>query len=281
MAALREVKTWDAQERIALARSVLAQAEAAHSGTTRSLGAPILPVAHELEHLLPAGGLQCGAITQFEGSTGLLLHLIARASQEGSWCAVVGFPEIGGLAAAQCGVELSRLALIPDPGAQAGQVLAALVDGIDLIVVGRAIGGQQLRPAVQRQLAARAKERGAVIISLQDWSGAQHSLRSRVLGWRGLGQGSGYLRKQDLILGRAGRGNAQRRIEVEVSLPLRTAAIRDGVAQDSGSARVTGVAGPTVDEADSSRTVRPGADSAGLKTQKPPSLQVLDALNAR
>lgn len=232
MAALREVKTWDAQDRIALARSVLARAEAAHSSTALTLGAPVLPITRELEHLFPAGGLPCGAITQFEGSTGLLLHLIARATQEGAWCAVVGFPEIGTLAAAECGVELSRLALVPDPGAQAGQVLATLIDGIDLVIVGRGVSPQQLRPAVQRQIAARAKERGTVVISLHNWSGAQHSLRTRVRGWRGLGQGSGHLSKQDLILGRGGRGVAQRHVEVEVSLPLRATAIRDDAAPD-------------------------------------------------
>lgn len=204
MAALRETKMLDAHERIALARSVLAQAEAAHGKNVRTLGAPVLPVVDELAALLPGGGLQCGAVTVLQGSTALLLSLISRATQEGAWCAMVGFPTIGALAASESGVELSRLALVPDPGVQAGQVLAALVDGIDLIVVGPELKESNLRPAAQRQISARVKERGVVLISTRSWPGAKHNLQAEVLGWRGLGRGFGYLTKQDLILGRGG-----------------------------------------------------------------------------
>src|SRR5690625_220313 len=220
MAALHEIKALDAHERIALARSVLARAEAAHGTTARSLRTPVLPVVDQLSSLLPAGGLQCGTVTVLEGSTSLLLSLIARATQEGAWCAIVGFPTIGTLAAAENGVELSRLALVPDPGQQVGQVLATLVDGIDLIVTGPQINPEHLRPATQRQISGRVKERGSVLIAMQPWPGAQHILRTRVRGWRGLGPGHGYLTKQDLILGRGGRGVAQRQIWADVSLPL-------------------------------------------------------------
>lgn len=220
MAALREVKSLDPQDRIALARSVLAQAEAAHGTAVRALGAPTLPVVEQVAALLPSNGLRCGSVTVLEGSTALLLTLLARASQEGSWCAVVGFPEIGALAAAEAGVDLARLALVPHPGQQVGQVLAALVDGIDVVVVGPQLDRGQLRPAIQRKISARVKERGAVLISLQKWSGAEYSLQTQVASWQGLGQGYGHLTKQDLILRRGGRGAAQRQLSVQVSLPL-------------------------------------------------------------
>jgi len=220
MGALREVKTLDASDRVALARSVLARAESAHGTTVHALGVPTLPVADQIATLLPHGGLHCGAVTVLQGSTAFLLTLLSRASQEGSWCAVVGFPEIGSLAAAEAGIDLSRLALIPDPGQQVGQVLAALTDGLDVVVVGPQLDRRQLRPAVQRQIAARVKERGVVLISLQEWSGAEYTLQAHVAGWRGMGRGYGHLTKQDLILGRGGRGAAQRHISAEVSLPL-------------------------------------------------------------
>jgi len=234
VAALQEAKMLDARERIALARSVLAQAEAAHGTTVRSLGVPVLPVVDELAPLLPGGGLRCGAVTVLEGSTSLLLTLLSRATQEGAWCAVVGFPALGSLAAFETGVELSRLALIPDPGQQVGQVLATLVDGIDLVVVGPEVTTRHLNPSTQRQISARVKERGAVLISMNPWQGAQQTLQAQVSGWQGLGQGHGYLTKQDLLLGRGGRGahsphvgrvsdSGQRQIWAQVSLPLEVA----------------------------------------------------------
>ncbi|GHG42753.1 MULTISPECIES: hypothetical protein [Amycolatopsis] len=48
--------------------------------------------------------------------------------------------DIGVAAASELGVELERLALIPDPGAEIAAVLSALVDGIDLVVLGQAVG---------------------------------------------------------------------------------------------------------------------------------------------
>ena len=54
------------------------------------------------------------------GSTSLALQLVAAASAAGSWVAAVGVPALGAVAAAEAGVVLERLALVPRPGRAVG-----------------------------------------------------------------------------------------------------------------------------------------------------------------
>jgi len=63
-----------------------------------------------------------------------MIGLLAAASQAGSWCAVVGMPSLSAVAAAEAGVVLDRLALVPYPGPEWSTVVAALLDGIDVVV---------------------------------------------------------------------------------------------------------------------------------------------------
>src|SRR5436305_1103558 len=82
----------------------------------------------------------------------------------GSWAAVVGMPDLGLLAAAELGVVLHRLVLVPRPGTELGAVVAALLDGVDLVVVATdGIALLRSRGAgLARRLSARARHRGAV-----------------------------------------------------------------------------------------------------------------------
>jgi hypothetical protein len=103
-----------------------------------------LPVLAALEPLLPPGGLRRGSAVAVRGSASLLLALLAGPSQEGAWCAVVGLPALGLVAAAEIGVALERLALVPDPGPDWAAVAGALLDAVDVVVVaprGRVLDG--------------------------------------------------------------------------------------------------------------------------------------------
>ncbi|HEX4703670.1 MAG TPA: hypothetical protein VH352_16190, partial [Pseudonocardiaceae bacterium] len=91
----------------------------------------ILPVRAELADLLPLHGLRRGSTVVVRGSTTVLLALLAEATAAGSWAAVVGMPDLGLLAAAELGVAMPRLAVVPKPGANFGDVVAALLDGVD------------------------------------------------------------------------------------------------------------------------------------------------------
>ncbi|HEY9414198.1 MAG TPA: hypothetical protein VIQ30_05525, partial [Pseudonocardia sp.] len=98
-------------------------------------GEQALPLAAPLRSLLPGGGLRRGSTIEVGRSIGLTLALLAEASAAGAWCALVGLPEVGLVAAQEAGLELARLALVPDPGPDLVAVTAALLDGLDLVVL--------------------------------------------------------------------------------------------------------------------------------------------------
>ena len=93
-----------------------------------------------LAGLFPEGGLRRGSTVvvgpgPVPGATSLALSLLAGPSAGGCWCAVVGAPELGLVAAAQLGTELERLALVPSPGPHWPVVTAALLEGFDVVLL--------------------------------------------------------------------------------------------------------------------------------------------------
>ncbi|GAA1851677.1 hypothetical protein ACFQZV_06280 [Microbacterium koreense] len=156
----------------------------------RSLDAPVLPVAPPLAHVLPGRGLRPGAAYSVPRSMSLLFGLLAQASQAGSWCGVVGMPRLGAEAAESMGVDLSRLVLVPDPGARWLTVTATIADVLPIVAVrpaGRAPDGQIAR------LAGRLRERGAVLLVQGPWPQVEATLEVGDVSWSGLGRGHGYL----------------------------------------------------------------------------------------
>jgi hypothetical protein len=186
--------------------------EAAGSGGDR-----ILPVLPELRLLLPAGGLRRGStVAVTPGHPSVLLALLVAASAGGSWCAVVGLPALGALAAAELGIALDRLALVPHPGPEWPAVVGALLDGLDLVV---AAPPGPVAASVSGRLAARARQRGSVLVPYAQWAGADVVLDSPGGGWEGLDRGHGRLRRRYLTISAHGRGAAARPREVTVWLP--------------------------------------------------------------
>lgn len=213
-----------AEERTGTAHWVrAARSRAAEPGpaATRTQPAPqagerLLPVRADLAHLLPAGALGRGSTVVVAGSTSLVLALLVEASRAGSWVALVGLPGVGVLAAHQLGLELERVVLVPDPGADGPTVVAALLDGVDLVVVGPQAA---LGDGDRRRLSARARERSAVLLPTTPWPGAQVVLTARTSHWEGLGRGDGRLRTRRLTVERGGRGMADQVTRTDVVLP--------------------------------------------------------------
>ena len=175
----------------------------------------ILPVLDELGGLLP-NGLRRGSALVVEGSMSLALAVLAGPSAAGRWAAVVGVPEVGIAAAVELGADLDRLVLVPRPGDEWATVVAALADAIDVILVrppGR-VGGP-----TARRLTARARQRGAALVSLADWEGAELRLTQVGQQWYGLGAGWGRLRGCSLTVRVHGRGVAAVPREHTVWLP--------------------------------------------------------------
>jgi hypothetical protein len=165
--------------------------------------------------MLPAGGVPRGSVVTVSssvpgrsGATSLLLALMA--APPGAWAAAVGLPDLGLLAAAELGVDLSRLGLVPYPGTDLLQVISVLADGVDVIAAaspldaarGRAVG---LPPARRRVLTGRLREGGAVLLVAGRWPGADLALTVREVRWSGIGAGHGRLRDRELDVEIGGR----------------------------------------------------------------------------
>lgn len=188
------------------------------------VGGDVLPVLPSLAGLLPGGGLRPGSLVSVSGSTSLVLALMAEASAGGAWCGAVGFPALGALAAAELGIALDRFAVVASPGPQWPVVVAALLDGLDIVAVappGPARAGDL------RRLAARARERRCVLLTTGEAALAGADVRLTVTGsrWDGLGQGFGHLRAHRVEVRADGRGAAAR--------PRRAAMQLSGVAEAS------------------------------------------------
>ena len=183
----------------------------------------VLPVLSELSGLLPNRGLRRGTTVAVHtgrpphsGGTSLMLALLAEASRAGSWCAVVGVPAFGAVAAADVGIALDRLALVPHPGPEWATVVAALIDGVDVVVTAVPAA---VTASVASRLAARARQRGSVLVPYGPWQGADVTLQVIRGRWDGLGQGRGRLRRREVTISARGRGAAARPKEVKVWMP--------------------------------------------------------------
>lgn len=175
----------------------------------------MLPVHPDLAGLFPWGGLRRGSTVSVHGSTSLLLALLAAPTAGDSWAAVVGMPDLGVLAAAELGVVVERLALVRHPGADLPTVIAALLDGMDLVVTPRG----RLTDAQTRRLSARARHRGAVLLTVDPWPGADLELRCAQAQWHGLGDGCGRLARREVTIQAHGRGAAARPTRAALQLP--------------------------------------------------------------
>jgi hypothetical protein len=150
------------------------------------------------------------------GRTSLLLALAAAATTVGEWAAVV-VPEgpttaargdLGAPAAAEAGVAVERLALVRGvPAAQWATVVAALVDGVAVVVPDGLPRG--VSPALLRRLTARVREQGAVLVVPGPWPGAALTLRPLGFTWRRLGD-DGHLTGRRLQVEVEVRGGSPR-----------------------------------------------------------------------
>ncbi len=183
-------------------------------------GERILPVVASLEPLFPGGGLRRGTTVAVSGSLGLALVVVAGPSQAGAWCAAVGFPSLGVVAAAEAGIALDRFPMVADPAGpsarETGQsdwatIAGALLDAFDVVLL------KAQRP--NRRLEARARERGAVLVVAGHWPGADVRLSVARSQWEGLGDGHGHLQRRRLEVVAGGRRAATKERRAEITWP--------------------------------------------------------------
>jgi hypothetical protein len=222
--------------------------DASRSATPEVMGTPeglgtldgtgqLLPVAAPLAAVLPRGGIARGSVISVrgQGATSLLFTLLSGSPT--SWSAIVGMPGVGLLAAAEFGIDLARVVVVPEPGPDVLQVLSILMDGVDMIAVALPPTAAPA-PARQRVLTGRLRQRGSVLLVMGPWPGADLVLTARWTGLHGLGRGHGRLRDRELEVEVGGRGAAAGRgatatlllrssrttVEIEPAAPIRVAA---------------------------------------------------------
>lgn len=186
-------------ERLQAARALLQRSTDASGAQSPASNYPVPAV---LRDLLPLG-VRRGAVGVVQGSSALLLSMLGEMSRHEAWIALVGFPTLGLLAAQQQGVDLSRVVVVPKPEDQAANVIASLMDGIDVVVCGTAA---VLSGSERRRLTNRARERKTVLLTTEPWPGADLDLGISERRWTGLEQGSGQLEELHLVISRRDHG---------------------------------------------------------------------------
>lgn len=200
-------------------------------------GRPPFPVVEPLASLLPGEGLRRGSVIAVQGSMVLLLGLLAAATAQGAWAAVVGVGDLGVLAAAETGVMVQRLALVPRPGSDPAPVAAALLEGVGLVALA---GAEHMASGVRRALAARARQRGSVLLPFGRWPGADVELSCRVEAWHGAEAGHGRLRCREVVVRAVGRGAAARPRTARLLLPGPGGAVAAALPEPAASITAVG-----------------------------------------
>ena len=144
------------------------------------------------------------------GMTSTVLGVAAAATAAGEWAAMVdGTGTLGGLAAAEAGVDLARFAVVRDvPRDRWATVVAALLDGVSVVL---AELPRSVRVGDARRLAARARERGTVLVVFapdeRAWPAeAPVRIHTRGGAWSGLGAGDGVLEVRTPLTSVTARG---------------------------------------------------------------------------
>jgi hypothetical protein len=181
----------------------------------------LLPVVEQLRTLFPGYGLRRGSVVgvtgELSGTTSLLIALLSAASRSGSWCAVAGLPTLGFVAAAEAGLVLERVAVVPNPGPDWPGVVAALIDGFDVVVIAVAgVAAGHVAAQVCAQMAARARRRGSVLVPFgSGWDGAEVTLSLLDSAWQSVGEGAG----RQVTIATRGRGASALGRRAKVWLP--------------------------------------------------------------
>jgi hypothetical protein len=127
---------------------------------------------------------------------------------------------------AEMGADLSRLAVVDTPGGDLASVVSVLLDAVDVVLVSTR---ERVRTGDARRLAARARERGSVLVVLETASWPvplDLSLVPMETEWRGLGQGHGRLSGRVVHIEVSGRGAAARPRHRWVWLPAPDGSVR-------------------------------------------------------
>ncbi len=185
-----------------------------------------MPIVAALDELFAERALVRGRTLACTGpaATSVAMEMVAAAVVAGSWLAVVDVPTFGLDAACEAGIPLERVVAVTtqsDVNCMAWvEVMAAAVDGFDVVVARQP--DAQTSAAALRKLSTRIRQRGAVVVMLddRDWNIDRASnemsagmsdgmsdgvIDSATVSWSGLGAGYGHLEARTVDLSVSGR----------------------------------------------------------------------------
>lgn len=209
----------------------------------RSVAERVHAVPEALAAALPRGGLVGGTVVGLrgDGATSLLFALLSATPT--NWSALVALPDLSLLAAAELGVDLDRVVVVPAPGPELLQVISILVDGVDVVVA--AVGpGVRPAPGRLRVLGGRLRQRGAVLVTVGAWPETDLVLTGSWGGFSGIGDGHGRLRDRELIVEVSGRGLGRPR-RACLSFRASRDAVRVTSGESGGIEHTIGTAAPS------------------------------------
>ena len=185
----------------------------------RSLEAPsvderVFPLATPLQGLFPESGLRRGVVYQCDLVLSLIWALIAEATSQGVWCALVGIPDAGLAAAEDMGVTLDRVVLVPHPGDQWLSVVSALTDVVGVVVLG---GAPVPSERTLSTLMGRLRERESTVLVSSSWPRKEATISVSQHHWQGLGVGHGLLQEHRMSITMTPRhGHSPRQCDVVI-----------------------------------------------------------------
>lgn len=156
-----------------------------------------LPTPPALRPLLPGGALRKGAPVAVQGSLQLSLALLSSASAGGAWCGIIGVPRLNIEAAAQAGLALERLVLIPEPGKHALAIAGMLSEVLTVLVYSPETPPS---PGDAERLNARLRDHDTALVVTNAWPRSDTALRVTASRWSGLGFGHGLLHTHELAV---------------------------------------------------------------------------------
>ncbi len=189
----------------------------------------LVPVLPALRGLVP--GLRRGQVVTVDGAGVLPLALAAGATASGSWCAVVGMPDVGMRAAQGLGMDLDRVVLVSEPGDRWADVTAALVGAAEVVLLRPPVSVSGL-PA--RRLVALARRHGSALVVCGQWEGAQTRLRVASSLWTGVRDGRGYVQGRRVRVEVSGRGAGARPRSAWLWLPGSDGAVATADLESAG-----------------------------------------------
>jgi hypothetical protein len=178
-----------------------------------SIERDVLPLDAALAGVIDGGVMRGRSVVcSGDAAVALSMRVVARATQEGAWLAVVGVDDIGLLAAAEQGIALQRTVLVCAPRASRewAAAVATAIDGFALVML-------QVPPSITvgeaRKLMTRVQARRAVVVIVDParQPAVISAFRPDVVlhtstrQWFGIGNGVGHVQAREVRVEVSGR----------------------------------------------------------------------------